>query len=77
MTGEARQRLQLVLAFAVVYVVWGSTFLAIRIGIVDLPPALLAGARNFSAGLALMLFAWWRTGMAPAMAIERPLRLVR
>src|SRR5579871_4105260 len=42
MTGEARQRLQLVLAFAVVYIVWGSTYLAIRIGVADLPPALLA-----------------------------------
>lgn len=65
MTGEARQRLQLVLAFAVVYIVWGSTYLAIRIGVADLPPALLAGARNTSAGVALMLFAWVRTGMAP------------
>ena len=65
MTGEARQRLQLVLAFAIVYVVWGSTYLAIRIGVADLPPALLAGARNTSAGLVLMLFAWVRTGMAP------------
>jgi drug/metabolite transporter (DMT)-like permease len=65
MTGEARQRLQFIAAFAIVYVVWGSTYLAIRIGVADLPPALLAGARNFSAGAALMLFAWWRTGMAP------------
>ena len=65
MSGEARQRLQFVLAFAVVYVVWGSTYLAIRIGVADLPPALLAGARNTSAGIGLMLFAWWRTGMAP------------
>ena len=65
MTGEARQRLKFVLAFAIVYIVWGSTYLAIRIGVADLPPALLAGARNTSAGLVLMLFAWWRTGMAP------------
>jgi drug/metabolite transporter (DMT)-like permease len=65
MTLDARQRLQLIVAFAIVYVVWGSTYLAIRIGVADLPPALLAGARNFSAGVVLMLFAWWRTGMAP------------
>jgi drug/metabolite transporter (DMT)-like permease len=65
MTSDARQRLQLIAAFAIVYIVWGSTFLAIRIGVADLPPALLAGARNASAGLALMLFAWARTGMAP------------
>src|SRR5579871_6012362 len=65
MTRDTRQRLQLILAFAIVYVVWGSTYLAIRIGVADLPPALLAGARNASAGLVLILFAWWRTGMAP------------
>jgi len=65
MTTDARQRLQLILAFAIVYVVWGSTFLAIRIGVADLPPALLAGARNASAGAVLMLIAWQRTGMAP------------
>jgi drug/metabolite transporter (DMT)-like permease len=65
MTSDARQRLQLIAAFAIVYVVWGSTYLAIRIGVADLPPALLAGARNTSAGLALMSFAWARTGMAP------------
>ncbi|HEY3644100.1 MAG TPA: EamA family transporter [Gammaproteobacteria bacterium] len=65
MTGEARQRLRFIAAFAIVYIVWGSTYLAIRIGVADLPPALLAGARNTSAGLSLMLFAWWRTGMAP------------
>lgn len=63
--GSVSDRLKLVAAFAVVYIVWGSTFLAIRIGVADLPPALLAGARNFSAGLVLMLFAWWRTGLPP------------
>ena len=65
MTGEARQRLRFILAFFVVYVVWGSTYLAIRIGDADLPPALLAGARNTLAGVLLMLIAWHRTGMAP------------
>lgn len=58
-------RLRLVLAFAIVYVVWGSTYLAIRIGVADMPPAFVAGFRNTLAGAALMLFAWWRTGMAP------------
>jgi len=65
MTGEARQRLRFILAFAIVYIVWGSTYLAIRIGDADLPPALLAGARNTTAGVVLMLIAWHRTGMAP------------
>ncbi|HEX7964137.1 MAG TPA: EamA family transporter [Gammaproteobacteria bacterium] len=65
MTRAAPTRLQFVLAFAVVYIVWGSTFLAIRIGVADLPPAFLAGGRNTLGGVLLMAFAWWRTGMAP------------
>jgi drug/metabolite transporter (DMT)-like permease len=65
MTRAAPTRLQFVLAFAVVYIVWGSTYLAIRIGVADLPPAFLAGGRNTLGGVLLMAFAWWRTGMAP------------
>src|ERR1051325_1106646 len=65
MTRALPTRLQFVLAFAVVYIVWGSTYLAIRIGVADLPPALLAGARNTLGGVLLMSFAWWRTGMVP------------
>ncbi len=51
------QRLKILLAFAVVYVVWGSTYLAIRVGVATLPPALFAGARFLAAGLLLALYA--------------------
>ncbi len=44
-------RWRLVLAFAIVYTVWGSTYLAIRIAVLELPPALLAGVRFTVAGL--------------------------
>jgi drug/metabolite transporter (DMT)-like permease len=44
------------LAFATIYFVWGSTFLAIRIGVAEVPPFLLAALRFLSAGL--ILFAW-------------------
>ena len=64
MTTDARQRLRLVAAFAVVYVVWGSTYFAIRVGVQDLPPFLLGGARNATAGLVLMLWAMGR-GQTP------------
>lgn len=57
MTSDARQRLRLIVAFAIVYFVWGSTFFAIRVGVQDIPPFLLGGARNASAGFALMLLA--------------------
>ena len=46
-------RLALVVAFAVVYIVWGSTYLVIRIAVQDLPPGLLAGVRFILAGLVL------------------------
>jgi len=44
------------LAFAAIYFIWGSTFLAIRIGVRDVPPFLLAAMRFVIAGLAL--YAW-------------------
>ncbi|HWO07957.1 MAG TPA: EamA family transporter, partial [Polyangiaceae bacterium] len=45
------------LAFAAVYVIWGSTYLAIRVGVASIPPLLLAGARSFLAGG--ILLGWW------------------
>src|SRR5580658_3724311 len=41
------------LAFAIIYFVWGSTFLAIRIGVREVPPFLLAALRFLAAGLGL------------------------
>jgi drug/metabolite transporter (DMT)-like permease len=41
------------LAFAMIYFVWGSTFLAIRVGVREVPPFLLAALRFLIAGLAL------------------------
>ncbi|MEK7711512.1 MAG: drug/metabolite exporter YedA, partial [Pseudomonadota bacterium] len=50
-------RLKVIAAFASVYIVWGSTYLAIRIGVATLPPALFAGARFLAAGLLLAAYA--------------------
>lgn len=50
-------------AFGVVYVVWGSTYLAIRFAIETLPPLLMASVRFLIAGL--ILFAWARGRGAP------------
>jgi drug/metabolite transporter (DMT)-like permease len=44
------------LAFAIIYFVWGSTFLAIRIGVHQVPPFLLAAMRFVAAGLALYVW---------------------
>jgi drug/metabolite transporter (DMT)-like permease len=51
-----RLTLKVLLAFAIIYFVWGSTFLAIRIGVREVPPFLLAGIRFLVAGA--VLFAW-------------------
>jgi drug/metabolite transporter (DMT)-like permease len=44
------------LAFSIIYFAWGSTFLAIRIGVHEAPPLLFAAMRFLSAGVAL--FGW-------------------
>src|SRR3977135_2411365 len=46
------------LAFAIIYFVWGSTFYAIRVGVREVPPFLLAAMRFLIAGLAL--YGWTR-----------------
>src|SRR2546429_6847495 len=52
------------LAFAIIYFVWGSTFLAIRVGVREVPPLLLASMRFFIAGV--VLYAWMRLRGAPS-----------
>src|SRR6476620_2851573 len=47
------EKLLTLLAFAIIYFVWGSTFLAIRIGVREVPPLLFAAMRFMAAGLAL------------------------
>lgn len=47
-------------AFAAVYVIWGSTYLAIRYAVDTLPPFLMAGSRFFVAGLILFAWAGWK-----------------
>jgi drug/metabolite transporter (DMT)-like permease len=57
MDTEIRRRTwQTLLAFATIYLVWGSTFLAIRVGVREVPPFLLAALRFLIAGL--VLYGW-------------------
>lgn len=51
-------RAKLIAAFAAIYVIWGSTYLAILMAIQTLPPLLMAGARFLVAGLILFGWAW-------------------
>ena len=54
-----------------VYVVWGSTYLAIRVGVRDLPPLAMTGARLLVAGLLLYPVAV-RSGGAELRRVDRP-----
>ncbi|GAB4109059.1 MAG: drug/metabolite exporter YedA [Acidobacteriota bacterium] len=52
--------LPLIAAFSAVYVIWGSTYLAIRYAIETIPPFLMAAGRFLAAGTAVYLWArWW------------------
>src|SRR6266513_1462826 len=51
-----RRTWKTLLAFATIYLVWGSTYLAIRIGVREVPPFLLAAMRFSIAGL--VLYGW-------------------
>ena len=57
-------RARLIAAFAAVYVIWGSTYLAIRFAVETLPPLLMAGARFVIAGVILLLWSRFRDAAA-------------
>ncbi len=52
-------------AFAVVYLVWGSTYFAIRVGLQSMPPLLMAGSRFLVAGTILAAWALARGAVLP------------
>lgn len=62
-------RLRLIAAFAAVYLIWGSTYLAIRVGLEGWPPFLLMGVRHVIAGSVLYGLWRWRNGRS-----QTPLR---
>jgi drug/metabolite transporter (DMT)-like permease len=55
---------KILLAFAIIYFVWGSTYLSIRVGVREVPPFLLAGLRFVLAGL--FLYGWMRLKDTPS-----------
>lgn len=54
------------LALGCVYVVWGSTYLAIRFAIATIPPFLMAGTRFLSSGLLLFFLTQWKSYQWPS-----------
>lgn len=55
----------LVAAFAAVYIIWGSTYFAIAVGIESFPTLMLPAARHLIAGLVLYPLLRWKTGIRP------------
>ncbi len=56
--GDFRLKVKIWLALISLYIVWGSTYLAIRFAVETIPPFLMAGTRNLTAGL--ILYVWMR-----------------
>src|ERR1700733_13170798 len=57
--------LRVVMAFLAIYVLWGTTFLAIRIAVLEVPPLFAAGVRFFTAGVLLYVFTRLRGTAGP------------
>jgi drug/metabolite transporter (DMT)-like permease len=52
--------IKMALAFVAIYVIWGSTYLAIRYAVETIPPLVAAGIRHSIAGGIMLTWAWWR-----------------
>src|SRR6201997_3117766 len=70
----APKKTLVIIAFAALYLIWGSTYLGIRFSIETIPPFLMAGARFVLAGMIMYALAWsqgitksswanWRTSL--------------
>src|SRR2546426_4547921 len=71
---SAPTKFSIIVAFASLYLIWGSTFLGIRFAIETIPPLLMAGTRFLTAGVIMYAIAWsqgigksnwmnWRTSL--------------
>ena len=69
-------RIRLIFSFFAIYVLWGTTFLAIRIAVEELPPLFAAGARFFIAGVVLYAFMRLKGETAPTLPQWRNLTVM-
>lgn len=61
-----KERWMIIAAFAAMYIIWGSTYLANKFAIADIPPFLMGGFRFFVAGLLLFAFEYIRKPVWPS-----------
>jgi drug/metabolite transporter (DMT)-like permease len=64
----SRRTVEIVLAFAALYLIWGSTYLGILFAIKTIPPFLMAGVRFLTAGAIMYLVARVKGAPAPALS---------
>lgn len=64
-------RLAILLAFAALYLIWGSTYLFIRFAIDSIPPFLMAGSRYLTAGFLMYAIARTQGAKSPARVTWR------
>jgi drug/metabolite transporter (DMT)-like permease len=74
--GSESYRIRLFLSFFAIYILWGTTFLAIRIAVEEMPPLFAAGARFFTAGVLLYAFMRARGETAPTAKQWRSLTIM-
>lgn len=74
LSSPSQARWKVVLAFALVYVFWGSTYLAIRIAVEQIPPALMAGTRFLIAGIIMLAYCAMR-GKRVVLTANEAIRL--
>ena len=63
-----QKKLAILIAFGALYLIWGSTYLGIRLAIETIPPFLMAGVRYFLAGAIMYAIARIRGGQCPSLA---------
>lgn len=66
MSAPVPNRILILLAFAAIYGVWGSTYLAIAWAVTTLPPFLMMGIRFFVAGVLIFSYGIWRSRLWPS-----------
>lgn len=67
---------KLIMAFAAVYIVWGSTYLAIRFGVESIPPFMMAGTRFVIAGFFMYGWARLRGAKSPTLTEWRSAAII-
>src|ERR1700720_1417263 len=69
-------RISIIIAFAALYIIWGSTYLGILFAIQSIPPFLMAGSRFLSAGVIMYAIARWSGAPTPKRLTWRTAAIV-